>query len=155
LQTCTPAHVIITIFYKKKDRYTTKIDYTRGDNFVSAAYERAPINDHLDEVLYVLPFVTVTEFAREFLYEPPHFGSERTFARASKKCPNVRFMRCKGSMPTCGICDSIAQLLANTQFKHKLTASLKRGVSLSVLYFVILNAFIILDSPLLPVFAIA
>jgi hypothetical protein len=108
----------------KKDRYTTKIDYMRRwiRNFASSSCERAPINDHLDEVLYVLPFVTVTEFAREFLYEHPHFGSERTFTRASKQCPNVRFMRCKGSMPTCGICDSIAQLLANTQFKHKLTA---------------------------------
>lgn len=107
----------------KEDTYTSKIDYMRRwiTNFASSSCERAPINDHLDDILYVLPFVSVTEFGKEFLFEHKNFASERTFRRAAKKCPNIRYMKCKGSMPTCGICDSIAQLLANTQTKHKLT----------------------------------
>ena len=108
---------------RKADSYTSKIDYMRRwiMNFAASSCERAPINDHLDDILYVLPFMNVTDFAREFLHEHPGFGSKSTFIRAHGRCPNIRFMRCKGSMPTCGICDSIAQLLSNTKFKHKLS----------------------------------
>lgn len=92
-------------------------------NFAEKSCDRLPVNDLNDSILYIVPFLTVTEFALEyFASNPDAEGSGKTFERAFKACPNIRRMRGKGNFSTCGICDHATKLLANTHGGKRLTA---------------------------------
>jgi hypothetical protein len=67
----------------------------------------------------ILPFETVGDFYQEYVCHcsnrPPNtIASERTFGRAfSSMRLQVRLLRCKGSFPTCEVCNTANDLLRN------------------------------------------
>jgi hypothetical protein len=69
----------------------------------------------------ILPFETVADFYNEYTdhcagigMQPQTIASLRTFEREYTKLKlNVRMLRCKGSFPTCEVCNNANDLLRN------------------------------------------
>jgi hypothetical protein len=109
---------------RKQDSRSTVFDAMRRwiMNFAEKSCDRMPVNDINDAILYVVPFMKVTEFAAEYFADVPDAtGSTDTFKRAFRACRGIRTMRCKGNFSTCGICDHASKLLANTHGGKRLT----------------------------------
>ena len=91
-------------------------------HFARKRCDQLPVNDLCDDILYVVPFISTTDFAREFFQENPDIKcSTMTFRRAFLACTTVRLMRCKGNFSKCAVCQTAADMLANTN--KKLTKS--------------------------------
>jgi hypothetical protein len=109
---------------RKRDSYRKKFDAMRRwiQRFAEKSCDRLPVNRCDDGILYVVPFMTVPQFAAEyFLSDKNCGGSEKTFRRAFKSCEHIRTMRCKGNFSTCGICDIASKMLANVHGKKRLS----------------------------------
>jgi VanZ family protein len=53
-----------------------------------------PISDTSDEIVFVIPFMSVKDFLREFRVENPIIPtSDKTFYTTFKKCEHIRLMR--------------------------------------------------------------
>lgn len=74
----------------------------------------------VEETVYVVPFMTVTDFHEEYKQDKNYKSSYSTFHRAFHSLSNVRLMRCKGDHAGCPICIHAGELLAGRGAK-KLT----------------------------------
>jgi hypothetical protein len=98
-----------------------KIEFIKGyiRYYARTQCDILPINDKGEEkYTAVVPFLSVADFKREFQLTYPKFiTSVQTFRRALSGCPEVKLMRCKGNFSKCSVCQTAADMLANTNKK--------------------------------------
>lgn len=102
-----------------------KIEFLRGyiRYYARTQCDILPIKDKGEEkYTAVVPFLSVADFKREFQLTYPKFitSVQTFFRRALAGCPEVKLMRCKGNFSKCSVCQTAADMLANTN--KKLTA---------------------------------